>query len=595
MANNEYNIFAKLQANIEDFDNNGVYIVGKPTVSENISKKQRGKRGGYYYSQRDLNEALDLAIASRFKKGTHDAEGKRKMFMNIVNFHKDVALNQINVNVSNYILEPTNLDYSWPVFFMDQKFTEWADENSFDDTIDELADDFVGKGSCVIKRIKNTDVLERVPLRTLRNTQTARSLESAARNGGYVIIENEMHYNEMEKYPDWDIEDLDSDKIYTVYERYALTPAALVKQFNGEEPTDEDWSKMILTMQVLLPESKSKDDENVGTILYIEKIKDGDFPLEEAHYRHIDGRWQGEGEVEKQLDNQIAKNTVANLRLRGLVWAVKKIFQSTDDEVASNLLMEVSDGAVLRVKPNGTISQVNTQSQHSGDLQQYENSVDANAQKISFSFESASGESMPSGTPFRLGAVLGAAVSKYFKRKQDTFSNFLKRSFFDQLIPMFKEENKEEHSIRYSVSQDNYEQVLEAMVIVHTNNYIKEQWKNRNYIAYDQAKEVIKKELMKQPYLFAEIPKDYYDDAHCYMRLNINEPIGADIESLTTVWQGLVAKGDPRADRVLKMILSKKGKNLDYILGGAIPTAQPTASGEPAPQQPNTPAVPVTA
>lgn len=592
MDKKQYNLFAKLRANIEDYYFKGVFLVGKPSARDQFSQNQenRGRDGGYYYSQRMTLEAIDLACASKYKTGELDSEGKVKTYLNIVNFHADVSLNQINVNVANYILEPINDDYSWGVFFMDKKFKEWSDENSYDDIIDGLADDFARKGSCVCKKVKGG--VERVPLRTLRNTPTAISLEKAARTGGYVIIENEMTYADMKKYSGWNLEGLDKTKTYTAFEQYTLIPRAKLLQFQKKEVSDDDWDNMICCQQILIPNSQTfvvKDYKDVGGhVAFIEEVIDApeEFPLEEAHYQRIDGRWLGRGEVEKQLENQISRNFTANMRRRSLLWAAKKIFQSSDDDVAKNLLMEVKDGEVLKIKKDGNVTQVNAQSQHLGDFAADENNVKENSQQISFSFESASGEAMPSGTPFRLGAILESAVSKYFKRKQDTLSNFLKRSFFSQLIPIFQAEMNEEHSLRYSVSDEQYEDALAGMVSVHTNDILKREWLKGNFISREEVASMVEKELRSKQYLFWKIPEGFYKDIHCFMRLNINEPIAADVETLTNVWQSLLQRGDPRADRVLKAILAKKGQNMSSITGGLkAPTPTPGQPTQTTPTQ----------
>ncbi len=593
MIENSYNIFAELRGEIEDFDQKGVFLVGKPTVRDEwASADRRGREGGYYYSQKDLNEAIDLASASKFKHGPYDSQGKRKTYLNIVNFHADVALNQTNINAAHYIFEPTEDEYTWPVFAMDKKFKEWSDENSYDDIIDETQEDWARRGSCVSKRIK--DGIERVPLRTLRNTQTAKTLEDAARNGGYVIIENEMPYSKMQKYKGWKLDGLSKKKPITIFERYSLVPRATLKEFKKESIKESDYEELVCCVQMLAPDTesfkKTKKDSK-GVIVFVEEIIDGKWPLDEAHYEKIDGRWQGRGEIEKQLENQISRNLTANLRQRSLLWAATKLFQSSDEEVAGSTMLELKDGFIIKVNPDGDLTQVNTGSQHLADFAADDNAVIQNSQQISFSFDSSTGETMPANTPYRLGALLDAAVSKYFKRKQDKFSNYLKRSFFDQLLPIFKKQMKEEHTLRYSIGDDQYEQVLEAMAVVHANDIVRREWRKKNFISMEEAKQMVIKELGKSPYLFLEIPKDFYDNAHCYMRLNINEPIAADIETLTNLYTDLSGKGDPRAERILRMILSKKGKNLDYILGAKAAAPAPMApmpnAPTPSPYQPS--------
>lgn len=584
--NKQYNLFAKLRANIEDYYDKGIYLVGKPSVKNQfLDPENRGRDGGYYYSQRLTLEAIDLACASKYRTGELDSEGKVKTFLNIVNFHADVSINQIGVNTSNYILEPTNNDFSWGVFFMDKAFKEYSDEQSYDDIIDELTDDYARKGTCVVKKIKNG--VERVPLRTLRNSIRAKSLEFAARNGGYVIIENEMSYGLMKKYPKWKLDGLDKTKTYTVFEQYTLIPRAKLNQFKGITVTDTDWEDYVCCQQILIPNTEtftSKKKEDVGGYtVFIEEVLDipGEFPLEEAHYKKIDGRWLGEGEVEKQLQNQISRNFTANMRRRGLLWAAKKIFQSTDDEVAKNFLMELKDGDVVKIKPNGQVSQINTSNQHSGEFAQDDQAVEKNSQQISFSFDIASGDTMPSKTPFRLGAILEVAVSKYFKRKQDTLSNFLKRSFFNQLIPVFKKDMNEEHELRYSISDEQYEEALRGLIQLHSNELTKKEWLRSNFVSKEFIAMKVEEILRKEPYIFWTIPDSFYKDIHCKMRLNINEPISADIETLTSLYQTMMAKGDQRADRVLRAILAKKGQNIGSILGSMpTPNTQNTTTEE---------------
>ncbi len=587
--NTSYNIFGKLRDNIEDFDDRGVYLIGRPSVRDQFDRMNRGRFGGYYYSQRLTLEAIDLASASRFKRGNIDSEGKRKTYLNIVNFHKEVSMNQLNVNVSNYILNPTQRDYTWPVFFMNRKFKEWAAENSYDDLIDELTEDFCGKGTCVVKRTKNN--IERVPLRTLRCTPTAKSLKDAANNGGYVIVENEMTYSQMKKYKKWNTKDISKDKPMVVFESYGLVPKAKVLEFRGEAVTDADWENYVLTVQILAPNVdsfKAKAGSENGHILYLEELVN--FPLEEAHYAKMDGRWLGIGEIEKQLENQIARNLTANLRHRSLMWAAKKIFQSTDDEIANNLVMEVKDGEVLHIsKPGGTVSQVNTQTQHLADFNADDKMWQENSNQISFSFETATGAAMPSATPFRLGAILDAAVAKYYKRKQDILANFLKRSFFDQIIPMFKDDNSDEHTLNYGVSHEDYPMVKQAMAVVYTNDLVHKEALKGNFITYEEAEPIVQRELEKHNNLDVVIPSDYYDNAHCYMELNINEPISGDIESLTSLYQSMVQAHDPRAERVLEQIFAIRGKNIDSILGpkptAPAPVEQPAPSGAIPPPQ----------
>lgn len=593
--NGIFNIFEKTQEEITDFEQKGHYIVGKPSTPYE-PKSMRGKRGGYYFSQREVLEAVDLATASKFRKGPYDDEGQRKAYINIVCFFRDVAKMKIGIKVSNYILEPRSLSFTWPVWLKDREFKIWADEESYDDQLDDQANDLATYGTTVSKKVKYGP--ERVPLRSIRNTQTSKSLFHAASSGGYVHIDNDFHFNEMEPYAVWDTEDLDVSKSYNVIERYGLVPEGLVKNYQNmsmeqiltyKRKKDE---RMVLAIACLIP-ADGPQATGGKHVLFMEALDEDSWPLEECHTERIDGRWLGKGEVEKQLENQLARNMNAHLRRRGLLWATKQIFQSTDENVQKNLVMEVKDGEVLHVKPNGQLTRVNTSSQHAGDINADEASWKENSQQISFAFESATGESMPSGTPFSLGVILQQAVASHFARLKMRYSNYLKRSFFDQILPTFDKEYRHEHELVLEAA-DDLENLKEEMIVYHTNVRIFDAVVKRRRYDPLEIRSSVETELARSPYLGIQIPARFYEKAEHYMKLNLTDDTGPDITTLTTIYQGLLQKGDPRADRVLSLILAKGGKSLGAIIGKppAAPTAPPT---EPAPSEGFAPAPTATA
>ena len=119
-------------------------------------------------------------------------------------------------------------------------------------------------------------------------------------------------------------------------------------------------------------------------------------PYREAHWKRQDGRWLGIGEVENQFENQVSRNMLTNLRRKNLMWSAKKIFQSPDDTVARNLIKDVKNGDVLNIMPNGNITQIDMSTRAQGEFTAAENVWEQNSDQKSFTFEIATGKSMPS-------------------------------------------------------------------------------------------------------------------------------------------------------------------------------------------------------
>lgn len=588
----KYDIFAKLQEEINDFDTSGYYLTGAPKSKTGTDSNQKGKKGGYYYSQRETLESIDMACASKYKKGVYDEEGQRKTYINVVNFYRDVMLMKIVIRVANYLFEPLSMDYTYPVFLMGRKFGIFSEIKSYDDEIQDRARDLATYGSCVSRRCEDSS--ERVPLRTIRNTQSAKSLWHAAENGGYVIIEDDKHFNELTEYPDWETDGLKTYETYNTFETYRLVPESVYKNWrtnNGKIDNVPEKDKWVLVQAILIPTVKSGNDITDGKLVWMEKVDEESWPLDECHTERIDGRWLGKGEPEKQLENQIARNLNANLRRRGLLWATKKIFYragTNADDVPEQLLMEVRDGQMLFLGQNGMAGQINTGSQHNAEFNADDQAWKENSQQNSFAFNIATGENMPSGTSFSLGVVLEKAVSSHFTLTRNRFSNYLKRDFFNQILDVFREEHADAHTQQIAMGATDIENLKESMITYHANErYFKKLAKRERRIDYNAIREEVAAEMMQNPYLFINVPEEFYPDAHYFMRLNIDDDISADVNTLTTIWQTLKQEGDPRAEQVLAQIMAKQGRNLAYIQG-----KKPEPKPLPAPVAPGAPATP---
>lgn len=592
-----YNIFAELKKNIEDFNQNKVVLVKKPsdTSARYLAKKDMN----YVFSQPETLAIIDLYMSSQFEKGKFDSEGQRKVFLNKVRFVRDVSRMRTDIDVKNYVFNPDTFDDIWGTYFMQRKFKLWARENEWGETLNALQDDYCTYGTAVSKKVG--DEIYRVPLQNLMNKQDVDTLDESA-ECAYVIEKHKMTRYEMEEMKGWDASDLDYDKEYEVYERYSMVPESVVRGEISKNPSKE---KRVLAMQILVPEVTETKGQEDGKILFIEKVKE--IPYQEVFWEKVHGRWLGRGPVENQLEAQVAANMTANLRRRALLWSSKKLFQTASEEVAKNLVKDVKDGEVLFVGTNGVINPVAMETRNMAEFASDEAVWDNNSQKTSFTFEVATGESMPSGTPFRMGVILSNAVDSYFNLKKEQFGLYLKRSFFKQMIPIFIEEVGE-HTLSVAQTQDGAQLLQNAMTDYYVGRSTIDHLSSGKIPVTDIIRTGVEDKLIKSPYLFVNIPEGFYNDVKYHMELDITDEATdtkTEIETLTTMFQVLAQKGDPRAENVMQMILAKTGKNFNAIVGmkqkppqgsqvpdmtgmmqGQTPGQMPNIPGNPGSQQP---------
>lgn len=554
----QFNIFDQLYTEINSFRKDRVHIAGTQTDSETryLGKKSKG----YEYNQFETLNLIELYYNSKYDTGEYDAEGQKKVFLNICKFRAEVAAKQTDIDVKDFVFVPDDNNSDYGAFFLTKKFKRWARENYFGSVINQLNQDFSKYGTCVAKKVNGT--IERVPLKNLIVEQSANDLITAK----YVIEEHEgMTFDDMEEMKGWEVEDLDIKfgEKHCVYERHGRVPLAWFKEQKGEEPEEGDEKRSIDVLAILLPDLDDKKRRG-GSILFLEK--EDKRPYEEAHWAKVDGRWLGVGEIENQFDNQRARNMTANLRKRGLYWSSKHLFQSADPDVAKNLIRNVNDGDVLNILPNGNITPIPMESRNLSEFQNFDDVWEKNSDQKSFTYEVATGEALPSGTPFRLGVVLSNSVNSHFALKRENFGIFLGRIVRDQLLPTFKKQNRKEHELMFAQDEKGVDRLKKDIIQMAIWENFRDQLLAGQLPNIEEIKLKVTQEVDKKRNVTVKIPEGYYD----YIKATVdvvttgeNVNIEKKIETLTNLYNSWKQSNDPRAEKALTRLLALTGENIE--------------------------------
>lgn len=584
---NSFDIFGQIAKELESFRQDKIQIAGS---GQNTDARYLGRNDkGYSFSQYQTVDLIELYYNSKFETGNIDSEGQRKLFLNICAFRADVAAKMIDLDTKDFTWIPNDNDSKWLSYFISRRFKSWARDSYFGELINDIVESFPRYGTVVVKKVG--DKLERVPLKNLVNQQNAKDLATASH---VIEIHEDVTIEDMKKYPDWNLDgvELEYGQTTTVYERYGLIPCETYYQMQGKKCPESERGEM-KDCVVIATLSKTKDSKWKGNVLFCEEVSER--PYLEVHWKRQDGRWLGIGEVENQFENQISRNMIANLRRRALLWSSKKVFQSPDDTLPKNLVRDVKDGDIIRIMPNGNITQVDMASREVGEFSSTEALWEKNSDQKSFTYEVATGEALPSGTPFRLGVVLSNAVNSHFGMKREKLGLFLKKLVEEFIYDIFKEENSDEHTITTFGTEKGMNDLRKVYAEIETNRRIVEWAMNddvKGFIPdFTKMKEAIELEYQNQSHLFTKIPEDAYEQAENKLTLTITGEevdVESEIASWTTVYQAMIQSGDPRAEQALEEIFKLKGKNLEATLG---PKPQPVQTQ--APQAPEVPQLPI--
>jgi hypothetical protein len=545
-----FNLYGKVIEEIAEFE--------KPI--DIVPKSKSAK--GYKFSQIETVNLIDLYSASQFESGEFDSEGMKKLFLNVGNFRCEVASKQVDLDVKNFVFTPED-DNEMAANLMQKDFRLWAKDTYFGELINEVIDALPKYGTVVLKKVK--DKLEFTPLQVLRNDQKAKSLDKSP----YVIeIHEDMTVEDMRSFKDWDLSKLNMEfgDTYTVFERYGYVPLDYYNREKGLPVNEEDKKKTIYVVAFICA---SSNKDNSGHTLFMEKAK---LPYQEVHWERVYGRWLGRGEMEKQFENQVARNMIANLRRRALMWSSRKVFQANSELVAQNLIRDVKDGEVLVVGMNNQVTQIDTSTRTLAEFQSAENVWEENSNQKSFTFEVATGEALPSGTPFRLGVVLSNSVNSYFGLKREKIGLFFKRVVIEQLLPEFKRKMSYEHLLSLSKGEEFYNKLLKIKIDYEFNRIAKKKILKGEMVNSAQLREFVTRAIDGFNTQYVNIVKGFYDNVNAKVNLTItgeNTDIQKKLETYTNIYNSLSQKGDPRAENVLRKIVGITGDNFDDIVGGA--------------------------
>lgn len=535
------NIVAKLKSSIDDFAQPKQLV----TVSSGEGIRRLQNTGGWRYSQKETIDDITLVCASKFKTGDIDEQGQQKLYLNTSTFGRDVAVKNTDLDVKNFVFKPETRADKATSYLTSKRFSNWAKKEELGVIMNDVGDDIPTYGTGVIKRCG--DELERVYLQSLINSPSAESLEEAVESDGYVIQTHNLSYYQAKEYSEWEVESYDGTKVY--YEMYALIARYALTEDKAAFVSEGDKDEKVWSMSVVCE----------GKVVYCTEIDEEDFPFEEVHWERIPGRWLGRGVIESSFENQKAMNMIANLQKRGMLWSSKRIFQTQGDTAGKNLIKNVHDGQVLEVGPNGLITQVNSSSQALPDYNAGMNLWGENLKQKTFTFEVATGESMPSSTPFRLGVILSDAAASYFQRKQEMIGLFWARVFWEQVIPIFKKQIEDEH-VYIESGDTGYKMLFQNVLDNYTNKFYVDMMKGDidRIPTYEEVQQAITKKI--DGMLMFKIMKEDMDKLQDKLILDLtgeSRDFKGEDATLTNMYQTMLQSGDPRAEYFLEEIAAR--------------------------------------
>lgn len=563
---------------------------------------------GYDFYQAQTLKRISLYSNAQFLDGGKDELGEKVFFdittATVRNSAKNIDLDTKDIQF-RAVNGKANYFRSW---LYRRKAKDWMRENKLARKLNSIPEKVSGTGSVVVKKTGGKRVFEFVDLRNLACDASARCLNDGWTSERHFYTPTDLRA--MAQDCGWDMDAVNTaiaDFIVNREENYVgdLNVAGkktgnaqfiCVHEFHGfvQEGllTDKEDDKELVLANFILILPHDKNDkkggapktstDKQGLRLYRGRVTE--MPYKELHYRKVDGRWLGKGIYEECFPVQEMENTRMNWLIMAMRLSQLIIFQTRDKTVLQNVLTDLQNGSIAKFgEGNGDmLSRVDTSAKDNGSNQLLANEVREILRGLTNSYEVTTGDTLPSGTPFSLGALMNQNANKLFDFIREDYGLFLEEIFNDWVLPELEKELSIEGVLEI-VDKEELEYVREHFVNWKVWDSIKRTMLSGMKPTMEQISVVgqfVRQQLEKQESLAIEIPKDFLKfEKRVVCMVTDEQESPAMMQSLTTILQTVAQNPAvidmPAFDRILDMVGMAK---VDVM-----PRASPVA---PTPPQP---------
>lgn len=480
------------------------------SLIDNYQQAEAERVDGNFFRPYDTIRTIEFYTDSKYLEGQKDELGRDKPFYNIVNYRLNTAVKATPFDTKDIQLIPDGDENALKISLLNKELHDWYKEVNYDAIINEHQIARPKYGHLIVKKVMHEGQLK-IETVDLRNVV----VDPSDLYNTFV----ELHYFTPSKLAKmkgkWDyVEDILSDKNKL---------SKKVKNAIGSESETTTDQIMIAEVYGEFPESEIYEDGDEYTYdlyrLYVcedyilDARKVTEFPYKDLAWEPVNGRSLGRGVVEDGFEAQIWSND-AVIKERDMMEHASKItYVTDDDEVEDNMLVDYDSGSIVHVNDGKKLTMLNNVPSSLPQIQAILNKWDAQYERTSSSFESVTGETMPSRTPFRTVAMLQEAGSSSFKQKLQDYGIFQKEIHYDWILPYLIGKLKKEHMLVAEFTKDEFELYLDDFANHEVNNFLREATMKKKLILQEDL-EALQEEakLRALSKRVMRIPDGYYND-----------------------------------------------------------------------------------
>jgi len=546
---------------------------------QNYKTKKVKITNGYDYNQADTLNLIELYYNSQFSTGNLDSNKREKPFYNIVKFRVNVATRATDLDVKDIKIESETSDDYVRSFLLTKENQVWMKEANFGKFLNDLGHTRAKYGGVVIKKTEHDGKLQLdvVPWKDLITDQTDiikgivierhfyTPSELSAMKGVWDNVEDAIKLADADKDDTNETNTTETPGDYIeVFEIHGDLPIAYMKDPSDVKP--EDWYEYKGQVHIIAgadnwtEDQDSKDIIEHGITLF--KAEKKEKPYKYLAWDEVPGRGLGIGIVEDGFEAQVWTNTAVYQEKELVELASKIIFQTPDKTIGSNVLTDLENGAIVNPKANMPLTQVNTVPTSLPEFKNLVGTWKEQLDRTTSTFEANIGEALPSGTPYRLGAILNQEGNSQFDYRRQEEGIFLQELYEDWVLPHLVKRLKSKHTLAAEFSEDELNAIDEAHIEQALKQHILDEREKGNLVLdVEGERQRLKQQMMRtRNKRFIDVPKGYYDDLDCTISVittNETRVKAAVLETLSSMLQTIAQNPTVLQNPVTKKIFNK--------------------------------------
>jgi hypothetical protein len=603
-----------------------IYAIANDVANRyrNDSGRQEVVEGLPFHMYETVREA-EYFTSGHYITGDLDENGDLKPFADVVTRLLENQRSAEEIDSSDLVIATDDPDYYTRAMLVSKFNDDWRLEQNIGVFLNEAIEARGKYGGVLVKVIESDDelCLEAVDWNSF--TGDPQDLRSGIKVINHFYTPSQLI--EVAKERGWDLEA--ATKAIELYAEAELSDSykeqketqgdyVLVREISGDLPEQllnenaEQYSYVHQVHYVAGTELKDEAGDSKGVTLFASELEKSPYYYLPYKKRGANDRMLGIGVVERAKHGQVQMNRAAQQYKRAMDFASTHVLQSASKNLkGKNVLTEMRNGAILQHDDGKPITGVDMSPDALAHLDNYmaqwQNIVDRATGTTSVGV----GESMPSGTPYRLGAILDQNAQSAFDLRREEFGLFLNEIYTERIIPFFIKQLKKKSVLKLKFNPEEIRRLDGDVENYKANqtvldNYFSGVYDNlppmMKFVAMEEDRVAIMQGLdlelkrQKNRRTITDFPDGYWEDVADKLYVTVSNERrkkGIVLESLNNVLiQYLQYKpqldADPEARKLFNQIVQTAG--LDPIdFSNTAPAQQPAPVAEAPMQQPSSP------